>query len=234
MPWEPDYKVAANNVRVGFSEWLRERLTAERGVHIETLLVVSGAMVGFAAHCAAVDRRLDQGKGSLARIGTSDGRQWIMGDGLNCFLVPEDPEITPAWNFISAAVLRAGGTPAQLPKLDPLFEHVTGKLGHPDYGQVRMPPGSGVGMTALQAYIFWPQALQLLQRPGIGDMKDTALPSRYWPAVMAAVAQNHMDMGKDVFPVAEAARVVMEAAIFASKIDQIWLRDSSRPLKPAG
>ena len=58
LPWEQDIvgETTANLAIGGLRETIMRGLTDERGVHAETLMVVIGALAGFAAQQAAWDR----------------------------------------------------------------------------------------------------------------------------------------------------------------------------------
>lgn len=225
LPWEPDFMFAANLAIGNLSGWLMESLKTERGIHAETLLAATGVMAGAAANDAALEAAAGSGTPIMVAEG-ADGRSYIFGDLLNKYLVPEDPAVVPVWAFAAAGAVKAGLAAEDLPDYTEIFRHVTASVGGAEFGVIRNPPNCDVHLTVDQAMDGWTSAKTILSRsdhPGHGGQ---ALPVRFWPGVLGAVAQQHIVMTKDVVAPASAVKIVMEAAVFASKIDR-------REAKPA-
>lgn len=125
----------------------------ERGIHLETITVVLGALAGRACRLAA--EHDDAGR-SLAVVETSDGGVYTLGDAINWPLA-ESP--TSVWSILAGAVVTAGGT---LPDLEEAFSHSAATLGGPEFGVPRFTEGTNSSLTPAEALRFWPPAAGLI------------------------------------------------------------------------
>lgn len=217
-PWAPRYARAASNVVMGVGDHLVQALNKGPGATPETLTAASGALAGYAAQHAALDRARE-GLGELSAIRTADGESYVLGDGINAFLLPGDPEVPAAWTYIAGGMVRAGYALSELPDAGEIFAHVWRTLGRPEFGQVRAPGGGRIAVSVREAASAWRTARKLLTRP-VGSVPETGMPSLYWPAVMGAVCQHTVYMVRDRLPPPHACAIALEAAIAASAIDQ--------------
>src|SRR5277367_745145 len=124
MPWEPDGNVPAALATADVQAWLLEALNSPQGVHAETLLIVIGALAGFAAQHAIWETIVKPGKlplhggnqpetGAFIVMTATNGETFYFGDLLNSYLVPQDrgtasfgPGVHSLWGFLSAAVIQ--------------------------------------------------------------------------------------------------------------------------------
>jgi hypothetical protein len=136
-------------------ERLIASLTDDRGVHLETITVILGALAGRACRLAA--EHDDAGR-ELTVVETTDGERYAFGDAVNWPLV-ESP--TSVWAILAGAVVQHGG---RLPDAAEAFAHSASTLGGPEFGIPRFAEGTQATITPAAAVAsFWPPALALIQ-----------------------------------------------------------------------
>ena len=244
FPWGPDGEIAANlaigTLRNSLLKWLK----TDRGVHAETLMVVIGAIAGFAAQNAVWQtvarsgkavRQLDPANvhadGSFLFVVSRSGEKFYVGELLNGYLAPEAGAGAaikyPLWNLIAATALEAGVSISDLPDLREMFRYVSKTVGTDAFGVVRAEAGHQPGLSARQALkIYWPYAKFILGRAdellsrteGLGAERTSVAPE-HWPIVVALVAKQLITLAKDTLNPRLSVALIMEAAIAASKVD---------------
>jgi hypothetical protein len=225
FPWEPDGAIKANlaigNLREALLAWLR----SERGVHAETLMVVVGALAGFAAQNAAFRSLGPPGTpvpDNAIVMAEAAGARFYFGDRINGYLVRQaGGSQYPLWGYIAAAALQAGLPAQELPDVTEMFEHIARSIGTPAFGIPRAPREQVPQLTPRKALeLFWPSANALLSNTeGPGPLKGTSVAEEHWPLVIALVARQFIIMAKDTLDPRIALALVMESAIAMSKVD---------------
>jgi hypothetical protein len=209
FPWEPDGTVT------------------EHGVHAETMMVVIGALAGFAAQTAACEA-LKRTQGQAAKDGvaivvvTADtGEKFYFGDLINGYLVPQGTSEYPVWGLVAAAAIQAGVPGAELPDCNEMFRYVAGSIGKPEFGIPRTPANHPIHLRPRQALeLFWPRVKFILSRTdGPGPAKGHSVAPEHWPIVAALVARQLVAMAKNTLDPRLSVALIMESAIAMSKVD---------------
>jgi len=238
MPWEPDGSVVAGFAASNLQSWMLEALTTPQGVHAETLMVVVGALAGFAAQHAIWETIVKPGRlpvhggnqpetGAFVIMTAKNGETFYFGDLLNSYLVPQDrgaaslgPGVHSLWGFLSAGVIQCGQQPITMEEIGEIFSNTAGTVGGPQFGLPRFPAGHGSGLAPRQALnLGWPIAKGILSRNDAPERNGEVLWVGHWPAILALVAQKFIIYAKDVLDPALSMRIVYEAAIPMSKVD---------------
>jgi hypothetical protein len=238
MPWEPDAAVVAGFAANNLQSWMMEALTTPEGVHAETLMIVVGALAGFAAQHAIWETIVKPGRlpvhggnqpetGAFVIMTAKNGETFYFGDLLNSYLVPQDrgaaslgPGVHSLWGFLSAGVIQCGRQPMTMEEIGEIFSNTAGTVGGPQFGLPRFPAGHGTGLAPRQALnLGWPIAKGILGRNDAPERNGEVLWTGHWPTVLALVAQKFIIYAKDVLDPALSMRIVYEAAIPMSKVD---------------
>ena len=141
--------------------------------------------------------------------GTQSGESLYFGEPINMFLVGA-PETFSFYSAVAGIAPNPG--PGTLPNLGEIFQHVTSSAGSPGYWDVRVPkplPPLPSIRTALNSY--WHPIQEILLQHGN--------PASQWPVILGfAAARIGRAVAKDL-PATLVVRIIMEAAIIASKAD---------------
>ena len=113
FPWQPDSTVTGDLAIKDLREGLMAALKNERGILSVTLLTAVGALAGFAAQNAALDRFTARDpaapKLGIAVVQTKSGEKMVFGDAVNVFTLSRSSQhILPLFAII------AGGGVQQL------------------------------------------------------------------------------------------------------------------------
>jgi len=239
FPWQPDGEITANLAIGSLRESLLTWLKSERGVHAETLMVVIGAIAGFAGQNAVWQTvgklgrpvpQLERDKpppadGSFLFVLSGSGERFYVGELLNGYLVPEAGAGAgnkyPLWNFVAAAAVEAGVPLSNLPDYREMFQHVAKTIGTGAFGVPRTEPNHRPHLHPRQALeLFWPSVKFILSRTdGPGPAKGNSVAPEYWPIVVALVARQFLTMTKDTLDPRLSLALIMESAIAMSKVD---------------
>ena len=247
-PWEgTDDEIVVNLAIGSLRDSMMQWLTTERGIHVETLLVSIGAIAGFAAQAAALERMnkrdvpLPAGfdktmsredfhiylreAGLILIAQTKDTKeQFYFGDLINGYLAQQNTTIGHSlFAILSAAAIEAGVRPTELPDVTALFAHVASTVGKPGFG-ILHPPKPLAPHTTPRAALneFWPRAKFIFARTdgqGIAALSGRNVRQEYWPLITALVARQFLLLAKDTIAPRVALALMMEAAIVTSKID---------------
>lgn len=193
--------------RIGAEEVSRRLLDAmatARGVHVESLLAVCGALAGQACQASLRARARAAGQvetAGLHVVGTRDGGSFLVGEGLVQALF-NDPYAT--WGLAAGAAQQAGC--AALPDPTELWRHGMATLGEEAFGVPQVPSRHQPSPESLQLLpTVWPALLPVAQRL----CPDPA----EWPILFGLVAQKAITMGREVIDPCLALRIVMDTAI---------------------
>ena len=104
-----------------------------------------------------------------------------------------------------------------------MFTRAAQTVGTPEYGILHPPKPLDPQYTPYQALKeFWPGVKFIFERTdgqGIDGLKGRSVKPDYWPLVTALVARQFLLMAKDTIDPRIAVGLIMESAIFMSKID---------------
>jgi len=234
-PWAAEDDIAANQAIGGLRNFLLGALKTERGIQAETLLLAAGALTGYAVIHAVFEAYLKRGRAqvgdaqaastdkAIVEVKGKDGQTYYFGDLTNSFLVAAaGPASRPffVWGYLAGIAMNAGVPAAELPDINEMFQRAASTVGSPEFGIPRAPENLKPMMTPRQAVeLLWPPVRALLVRtdgPGAGGR---GVDVEHWPIVCAIVAQQLIGRTKGVLDMKVAVGLVMESAIFMSKVD---------------
>ena len=243
MPWAPHCPIRGNLAIGNLRENLLQAMSTERGIHAETLMAAIGALAGFAAQNAALDRAaavtlagesLEQY--SVILVDTKTGERHLVGEWINEPLFESRGDGSfPLWGFIAAAAQDGGAALDRLADIREMAGHVAGSLGGPDYGKLRAPAGHTPGMQPndLLAHL-WPLLGQIIRLPAPQSIEEREPPlsEMHWPVIISIVAGQYLRMIKDVLAPQIAFALCMESAVISSKLDPERIEPGKWELQP--
>jgi hypothetical protein len=218
-------------------------LATERGVHAETLLVSAGAIAGFAAQAAILERiksrdvpgatkdmagadlsRLLSEKGLAVLVTAKSGETYYFGDLINGYLVKQATTVNYHLFGILAAAIQDGVRYEELPDPRPMFRHASQTVGTPEFGILHPPQNLSPQLTPRQALDqFWPRTKFIFERMDgqgvVEPAKGKSVRPEYWPLIAALVARQFLLLSKDTIDPRVGVGLIMESAIVMSKVD---------------
>jgi hypothetical protein len=218
FPWPRDQSwvacnLAAGNLANNLASWVEH----EGRVHAETYVATSGAIAGYAAQATL---KAKDPSAPLQTVTTSSGADYLFGDALNDMLFANTAVEAGGrvWPRAVAAAMKAGLS--RIPNVDDMFQHVAKSLGGPLEGR----PSTGADHQPLVParqllVLYWPGVMRLFSA-AFDDVhrRFGPVPPASWQAVTAyAVSRPILDV-KDVLDPAIALTILMESAIYASKL----------------
>jgi hypothetical protein len=241
-PWQPASTLTGNLAIGNLRENLLKALKTERGVHTETLLTSIGALAGFAAQNAALDRVTSKERDpanpplSMAIAQTKAGEAFLFGDAINVYLFQEPASHLPLIALVSGAAIQAGVQPGELPDCREMASHVARVVGGPDFGKLRAPKDHAPQHQPLELLRqFWPLARDMMRLPPPKRFflaSEKPLQENHWPIVVSIVASQLILMTKEALNPRIGAALIMESAIITSKIDPEMLEPGKWRLAP--
>ncbi len=185
-------------------------LKTERGVHVDSMLCVLGALAGHACQAAVRAQAVAQGlpeEALFTTVRTADGKTLFFGDHLNKPLAEDRYSV---WAIAAGGAQEAGCE--TFPDLNAIFQHVAQDAGSENFGVPRVPEQHQAHDLPLNYLrIIWPALLPLFEK---------FCPDRtQWPIMLALSAQEVIVMAKDAIDPALALTIVMESAVPMSKVD---------------
>lgn len=188
---------------------LMQALKNERGVHIESLIAVLGALAGYA--CQASVRELAKAQGLpetalMTSVQTKDGRTFFVGEALNRALVTTQYSV---WGIAAAGAEDAGC--ATLPDIAEVFGHVNASVGSASFGHYRVA-GNKPGDLPANYLAMWPDVQAIIVR----FCPDPA----QWPVLLAIALRDAIIWGKAVLNPCLALSLAMDTAVAMSMLDR--------------
>ncbi|KEF41889.1 MAG: hypothetical protein ER33_09085 [Cyanobium sp. CACIAM 14] len=193
--------------KIGAGEILRrllEAMATSRGVHVESLLAVCGALAGQACQASLLARARATGHTEppgLHRVDTRDGSSFLVGDPLLQGLFNDSHAL---WSLAAAAAQQAGCT--DLPDPAALWRQGMDSMGREDFGVPQVPAAHQPSPDSLQSLpSLWPALLPLAQRLCPDPVE--------WPVLFGLLVQKAITMGREVIDPCLALRIVMDTAV---------------------
>jgi hypothetical protein len=226
-PWDGQRDEAACNAAAAhlFND-LQAHLSGATGIHAETCLTAIGAIAGFSAQRALFARIEDNGDEALLKqmhmVRTQSGGEYFYGEPLNRMLVPmsEAESNQRLWSLAVGGAVSAGLDIARLPELRGMFAHVATTLGREDEGLPSVGAKHHPHWPARELLrSLWPLALMCFSGRFPHAPQDYGLASKvHWPVIAARVAGSLMPKMPPALDQRIALTILMEAAIYASKL----------------
>jgi hypothetical protein len=200
------------------------RLTVDGRIHAETYISAVGAIAGYAAQRTLFAESPPVIGVNINRVGKASGEQYWFGDNLNNMLVPKtDAEGNRrVWSLAMGGAASAGIQTEQIPVLGAMFKHVASTIGGENEGKSSVPAKHQAHFPARDLLkAVWPVALICFSRRFPGASREyPAVPIAWWSAIAAQASNRPVRDVKDVLPPHIALTLLMESAIYCSKLDQ--------------
>jgi len=137
------------------------------------------------------------------------------------FPVSADEANRKLWSLAAGGAVLAGLDRSQLPELGPMFTHVTQTLGGELEGRPSLPKENYPKLPFRELLlVVWPLALMCFTGRFPGASREYGVAGiQNWPAISARAASAFIQKVKGALEPAKALTIVMEAAIYASKLD---------------
>ncbi len=225
LPWKNTQDEAACNLALGHLVGnLPRRLTIGGRIHAETYISAVGAIAGYAAQRTLFAENPPATGVNINRVGVASGEQYWFGDTLNSMLVPkaEADASQCVWSLAAGSAIGAGLQPPQMPKLDAMFKYVAGTIGGANEGKPSVPVQHYPQLAARDLLkAVWPIAAMCFS----GKFPDAnrefgKVPVAWWSAIAARASSRPIQDVKSVLPLDIALTLLMESAIYCSKLDQ--------------
>jgi hypothetical protein len=193
-----------------------------KGVHLESLATILGALGGYACQQAALDglaRRDSAYDGrSTMSVGTADGGTYLAGSALH-WPLGEAP-----YSFWGLVAGMAGHLGSDVPDLHEAVAHSAQTLGRPEFGIPRYAPGANSTTTPREALLFW--------TPLGSTLFVIATNPQHWP-IAYGLAGQHLLQAAAARPgvsndLTAIVRVMIDAALATSKITDAVLAPDER------
>lgn len=216
-------EMSANSILNTFVHLLKD----SKGVQVEKLLVVIGAIAGYSCQYSLREKYLgkyitDKPTGKLKQVqemdifvvvGTKDNKKYFFGNTLNNTIYGNNYSLV---GFIGGALTRLGyknleKNSQHLEDIKEIFSYVTSIVGSSNYGIIRIPTNADIGGSAID-YLneYWKLALALSKQ--FYPLEDMYI-------LWGVVCQQVIMFCKDVksIPPTSSAKIILESAITTSK-----------------
>lgn len=225
LPWKNSPDEMECNFALGHLLMnLQHRLQVDARVHAETYISAIGAIAGYAAQRTLFATTTPVVGRDIHRITTTSGEQFWYGDALNHMLLPQtDADGNHCvWSLAAGGALGAGLPLQQMPSVEALFKHVTGTIGSADEGRSSVPAQHQAHLAARDLLkVVWPVARACFSGSIPGASREYgAAPVAWWSAIAAQSTNRPIQDVKAVLPPDIALTLLMESAIYCSKLDQ--------------
>jgi hypothetical protein len=231
LPWVPQSEIRGNLAIGNLRENMLRFLAVDRGVHAQTLLATMGALAGFAAQNAALNRAAAATASDgqvpfpgLFLLGATSAERWLSGDWINLQLT-EPGGVLPMWSFLAGAAVQAGARLQELADGHEIVRHVASTIGRANYGKLRAPEGHEPAFPPNELLRrSWALACQIFTHPLPAEMSETGrneppLDEAHWPIIVAIAASQFIPMTKDALDPRISFALALESAVISSKVD---------------
>ncbi len=184
-----------------------------KGVHIETMLCILGALSGFGCQMGIREALIRTNKAKenelLIEVKTSDGQKFYYGDFLNEPIFSTKQGRISVWSLVGGAAQAEGAK--ELPDINEIAKYYVDKLGSKEFYVPNLPEEHFPRILPFEALGYWSttRTLQILYK----------VDPLHWGWTYALAAHKLIRQTKGILDSALAAKIVMEAAIPMSKID---------------
>ncbi|WP_133303025.1 hypothetical protein [Cupriavidus lacunae] len=224
VPWKNDQDAIECNFALGhLVRNLPERLKIDGRVHAETYVSAAGAIAGYAAQRALFAKSPPDVGTNIHRLTTKSGGEYWFGDALNHMLVPqtEADGNRCVWSLAASGAISAGLQSHQIPSLDAMFKHVASTIGGPNEGRSSVPAQHQAHLPARDLLkLVWPIAVFCFAGKIPGAPREFPAPVPRWAAITAQASYRPIRDVEKVLPPNIALTLLMESAIYCSKLDQ--------------
>ncbi len=191
-------------------------LKNDKGVHIETLLTIIGALGGYACHSAVREALVDTGQLPENQVFTilsgADGNKYYLGDYVNRPLAEDQFSF---WGLVAGEAKHFGAV--ALPDIAQINGAVAKTLGSDKFGIPNVPENHRVQEKPIDFLkALWKQVNPVVERYIESPVEK--------PILFGLAAQKAIEMSKDIIPPEMAAQVLMESAVPMSRIGPEWLK----------
>lgn len=220
LPWKDGASEIACNLALGsLAGSLAGLLTVQGRVHAETYVAAAGGIAGYFAQLTLV---AEQPNVQFHVVKSKSGEEFLFGDPLNNMLMARTQEEGPSrvWSVAAGAAIGAGLPVPRLPDFHAMFRHVAGCIGGPQEGLPSTGSGHQPGMPVRPLLkLLVPKVRQILS----GDISEVhsrfgPAPPKWWCAITAQATARPITDVKDVLDPAIALTILMESAIYGSKL----------------
>jgi hypothetical protein len=228
FPWanDPDdqVRIACNLAAGNLANNLASRLTLKGRIQAETYVAAAGAIAGFAAQCSLMATADAATLAQLHIVTTKSGTRFLFGDPLNDALLARDESEANGrvWSMAVGGAIAAGLGKAHALDLDKMFAHISSAIGGDKEGLPSVPETHQPQLPARELLkIVWPMAAKFFA----ADFDEFhrrfgPVPKKWWGAVAAFSSARPIIDVKDVLAPDIALTILMETAIYASKLDR--------------
>lgn len=225
LPWQSTQDAMECNFALGHLVGnLPRRLTINGRIHAETYVSAVGAIAGYAAQRTLFAESPPVMGVNIYRVSVTSGEQYWSGDALNYMLVPKTEADVGrcVWSCAAGGAVGAGLQPLQMPKLDAMFKHVAATIGGANEGKSSVPVRHQAHLAARDLLkVVWPVAVMCFS----GKFPDVnrefgVVPVAWWSAIAARASSRPILDVKNVLPPDIALTLLMESAIYCSKLNQ--------------
>jgi hypothetical protein len=232
LPWAGDveHSVACNLVAGNLGNNLRSRLTIKGRVHAETYVAAAGAIAGYAAQCSLLATADAATLAQLQTVTTKSGTKYLFGEPLNdALLGRQDSEANGhVWPMAAGGAVSAGLADPRVLELRQMFAHVSSTIGGASEGLPSVPAEHHPHLPARDILkIVWPMAAKFFAADFDAlHQRFGPVPRKWWGAVAAFVSGRPICDVKDVLAPGIALTILMETAIYTSKLDRASIEQS--------
>jgi hypothetical protein len=200
-------------LKIGSKE-INQRLISmlkdDRGVHVETLLTILGAVAGYACQFSVREEFVKPGtlpeNKAFVIAEAKNGRRYFFGDALNKPLAEAKYSV---WGLAAGAAQNLG---KPVPDINDIFKHVSATVGGDQFGIQRLPDSHRPGDLPINYLkVFWPQILPLASQYCDHPYE--------LPVLFGLAIQETIVMAKTVIDPSLAVTIAMESAVPMSKVD---------------
>jgi hypothetical protein len=225
LPWKNAQDAKECNFALGhLVRNLPARLTIGGRIHAETYISAVGAIAGYAAQRTLFAESPPVVGSNINRAAVASGEQYWFGDAMNHMLVPktEADGNRCVWSLAAGGALSSGLQPQHMPSLDAMFKHVASTIGGASEGKSSVPARHQAQLCARDLLkAVWPVAVLCFSGKFPGAIREFgAAPIASWSAIAAQASSRPILDVKNVLPPDIALTLLMESAIYCSKLDQ--------------
>ena len=235
LPWSTDRDalVACNLAAGNLANNLPRRLTREGRIHAETYVAAAGAIAGFAAQCSLLATADATALSKLHIVTSKAGDRYLFGDPLNDALMLASNEFEAkgrVWPVAVGGAVAAGLGEARARTLDvsSMFDRVASTIGGENEGLPSVGLAHHPHLPARQLLkVVWPMVSQLFA----ADFDEFhrrfgSVPRKWWGAIAGFCSGRPIVDVKDVLAPDIAVTILMETAIYTSKLDRALIEQA--------